>query len=293
MSLSSIQLDAFWALSKTGNFSKAAESIHITQSALSQRIINLEESVGTTLVIRDSNGIRLTDTGQELLRYIQKKQALEEEFQTRVGMDGAATSEKLSGRIRIASLSSLMHSVLFPALSQILKVQPDVMVDTSISEIRELENRLRQGQVDFVVTHSEWKKEGLKGYKLGEEENVLVRSKLNKERENIFLDHDPQDSTTEDFMRLNGQKSRAFRRCYVDDIYGILEGVSLGWGSAIVPKHLIDSNPKYQDTIKVAKGYTPLKTPIWLYHYEQPYYTRLEHVVIDSLTENVSKVLEG
>ncbi len=291
MSLSSIQLDAFWALSKSGNFSKAAESIHITQSALSQRIINLEDAVGTTLVIRDSNGIKLTDTGQELLRYIQKKQALEEEFQTRAGMDSPSSSQKLSGRIRITSLSSLMHSVLFPALNEIIAGQPDVLVDTSISEMRDLENRLRQGQADFVVTSAEWKKEDLKGYKLGEEENVLVRSKLNKERENIFLDHDPQDSTTEDFMRLNGQKSRSFKRCYVDDIYGILEGVSLGWGSAIVPKHLIDSNPKYQDSIKIAKGFTPLKTPIWLYHYEQPYYTRLEQMVIDSLCENVRKVL--
>jgi DNA-binding transcriptional LysR family regulator len=291
MSLSSIQLDAFWALSKSGNFSKAAESIHITQSALSQRIINLEGAVGTTLVIRDSNGIKLTDTGQELLRYIQKKQALEEEFQTRAGMDAQSSSQKLSGRIRIASLSSLMHSVLFPALDEIIAGQSDVLVDTSISEIRDLENRLRQGQADFVVTSAEWKKEDLKGYKLGEEENVLVRSKLNKERENIFLDHDPQDSTTEDFMRLNGQKSRSFKRCYVDDIYGILEGVSLGWGSAIVPKHLIDLNPKYQDSIKIAKGFTPLKTSIWLYHYEQPYYTRLEQMVIDSLCENVRKVL--
>ena len=291
MSLSSIQLDAFWALSKSGNFSKAAESIHITQSALSQRIINLEEAVGTTLVIRDSNGIKLTDTGQELLRYVQKKQALEEEFQTRAGMDTQVSSAKLSGRIRMASLSSLMHSVLFPALDEIIAGQTEVLVDTSICEMRDLENRLRHGQADFIVTSTEWKKEDLKGYKLGEEENVLVRSKLNKERENIFLDHDPQDSTTEDFMRLNGQKSRSFKRCYVDDIYGILEGVSLGWGSAIVPKHLIDSNPKYQDTIKIAKGYAPLRTPIWLYHYEQPYYTRLEKMVIDCLCENVTKVL--
>ncbi|OYZ24383.1 MAG: hypothetical protein B7Y39_01625 [Bdellovibrio sp. 28-41-41] len=291
MSLSSIQLDAFWALSKSGNFSKAAESIHITQSALSQRIINLEEAVGTTLVIRDSNGIILTETGQELLRYIQKKQALEEEFQTRAGMGVQESSAKLSGRIRIASLSSLMHSVLFPALDEIITGQGDVLVDASISEMRDLENRLRQGQTDFVVTSAEWKKEDLKGYKLGEEENVLVRSKLNKERENIFLDHDPQDSTTEDFMRLNGQKSRSFKRCYVDDIYGILEGVSLGWGSAIVPKHLIESNSKYQDTIKIAKGYTSLKTPIWLYQYEQPYYTRLEQMVVDCLTKNVRKVL--
>lgn len=291
MSLSSIQLDAFWALSKAGSFSKAAESIHITQSALSQRIINLEETVGTTLVIRDSNGIRLTDTGHELLRYIQKKQALEEEFQNRAGMEASSEPTKLSGRIRIASFSSLMHSVLFPALDEILNTQPDVLVDTSVSEIRDLEIRLRQGLADFVVTSHEWKKEDLKGYKLGEEENVLVRSKINIERENIFLDHDPQDTTTEDFMRLNGQKSRSFKRCYVDDIYGILEGVSLGWGSAIVPKHLIESNQKYQDTIKIVKGYTPLKTGVWLYHYEQPYYTRLEQLVIDSLCENVRKVL--
>ncbi|MFM8314231.1 MAG: LysR family transcriptional regulator, partial [Deltaproteobacteria bacterium] len=69
MSISSSQLDAFFACSQTGNFTKAAKLLHLTQSALSQRILNLEGELQTTLFIRERNGIRLTSAGRELVQY--------------------------------------------------------------------------------------------------------------------------------------------------------------------------------------------------------------------------------
>src|SRR5688572_17239087 len=101
-SLPSLQLDAFVAVAQTQNFSKAAEKLHITQSALSQRVMNLEAELNATLFIRDRTGVQLTELGQELLRYCQNKEALENEFLSKLH---AEKKTELSGEIRIGGFS--------------------------------------------------------------------------------------------------------------------------------------------------------------------------------------------
>lgn len=167
MSLSSLQLDAFFSLAQNGSFSKAALELHITQSALSQRILNLEDEVGTTLVIRESSGLRLTEVGYELLRYIQKKQSLEEEFRSDLrshnlndGQISARRDPQLSGRVRIASFSTVMQSVIFPCLDPLLTSHPDIVLESSLVEVRDLETLLRTGAADFIVSSEEYKKRG-------------------------------------------------------------------------------------------------------------------------------------
>jgi DNA-binding transcriptional LysR family regulator len=61
------QLKYFLALSDTGNFARAAEREHITQSALSQQISRLERELGLVLFERTSRGTRLTEAGAVLL----------------------------------------------------------------------------------------------------------------------------------------------------------------------------------------------------------------------------------
>jgi DNA-binding transcriptional LysR family regulator len=60
------QLRAFLALARTGSFTLAAESLYITQSALSGLIKELEQALGTKLVDRSTRRVYLTDTGERL-----------------------------------------------------------------------------------------------------------------------------------------------------------------------------------------------------------------------------------
>ena len=145
MGISSLQLDAFLALAKTLHFSKAAESVHITQSALSHRIRNLEEELGLTLVIRQTKDIRLTDAGTRLLRYCRSRDMLEseliEEFKTE--SDGA-----LSGWLRVAGYSTIMSSVVIPALAPFLSRNPRVKFSFLTRKMWELPAMLHHGQAD-------------------------------------------------------------------------------------------------------------------------------------------------
>ena len=61
------QLEAFIAVSETGNLTRAAEKMNISQSALSSQIKALEEELGVVLFIRQPRGMQLSRMGMELL----------------------------------------------------------------------------------------------------------------------------------------------------------------------------------------------------------------------------------
>ena len=65
------QYRIFYAVARTGNISKAARELYISQPAISKAISKLEDSLHTTLFIRNSRGVLLTEEGQILFRHIQ------------------------------------------------------------------------------------------------------------------------------------------------------------------------------------------------------------------------------
>lgn len=65
------KLRALLTAVECGSFSKAAAQLGYTQSAMTHLVNKLEAEVGCTLLERDSQGIRLTDAGKQLLPYIQ------------------------------------------------------------------------------------------------------------------------------------------------------------------------------------------------------------------------------
>ena len=73
------------AIHQAGGLARAAETLHITQSALSHQIKGLEEQTGVELFVRRSKPLRLSAAGQRLLRLAEKIlpeiEALEQEFE--------------------------------------------------------------------------------------------------------------------------------------------------------------------------------------------------------------------
>src|SRR5690625_2389418 len=62
--------DAFIKIIETGSFTKAAEELGYTQSAMSQMVHSLEKELSTTLILRSRKGVTLTPDGKEFLPYI-------------------------------------------------------------------------------------------------------------------------------------------------------------------------------------------------------------------------------
>lgn len=276
MSLPSHELEAFRAIAQTLSFSAAAERVHVTQPALSQRIQSLERTLGLTLFIRDRKGVRLTEAGSRLLRYCQVKDHLESEMLS--DLKGGEVGE-LGGQLRLAAYSSVLHPVLVPALGGLLRKNPSIHFDFSVHELRDLPGVLERGEADFIVLDHVLERASLESVVLGHERYVQIQSSQYEVRD-LFLDHDPQDRSTELYFRAQGQTELALRRSYMDDVSGILGGVALGLGQAVVPRHLLPEG----FPVRVIEPAVPVEFPVALHYFRQPHYTKLQQAVIDTVT---------
>jgi DNA-binding transcriptional LysR family regulator len=280
MSLNSFGLDAFYMCAQEKNFTRAAEKLHITQSAFSQRIKNLESEISATLFIRDRKGVRLTEAGEKLLRYCQTRLQMEQELLGTV----IHKSHELSGVLRVAAFSTVLRSVLLPTLHRLQRMTNQIQFQLTVKETFELFDELRSSKADFILMDNKIEKEGVKSIFLGFESYVRVR-KVKSEFTGYFLDHDEQDETTFRFLKI--KSSRQIKRHYLGDIYALLDGVQLGLGDAIVPEHLIQ-NMKGIDVVKDSRS---LRCPVYLHFYEQPVPTQLSKTFIDQLQLSAQEVL--
>jgi DNA-binding transcriptional LysR family regulator len=283
MKIPSSNLEAFYVLSQERNFTKAARRIGLSQPAFSQRIIALEKFLETTLVIREKQNISLTEVGQNLLNYCSINSQIEEEFLSQVS--NTKSVEGLSGQIRIAGFSSIMRSVLTPSLVNTLNENPNLSIQTFTDELENIPQYLKNSKADFILFNKPIQKEGIKYEFLGIEENVLVSSRRFKDI-NIFLDHDENDVTTSSYFKLL-KKNIPKNKRYLDDVYGLLDGVRLGIGKAILPKHLIQ-NIKH---LEIENPKIILKVPVYLIYNEAPYYTSIQQTVIKEVINGFKSTL--
>jgi DNA-binding transcriptional LysR family regulator len=283
-SLPSHQLDAFVAVARERHFSRAARALGLTQSALSLRIRNLEDAVGTTLFLRDRAGVRLTATGESLLRYCRMKDELEAEALAQLRPGNA---QELSGVIRLGGFSSVMRSVVLPALQPLFTRHRKIALSLLSRELDELPDALRRGEIDYLILDRELESEGIEAVSLGYEDNVLVTDRARTAPEDVYLDHDERDQVTTRYLRLQGRRGTRVRRQFLDEVYAIMDGVRLGLGQAVLPRHLIADEPGLFEV----RGLKPLRLPVILHHYRQPYYTRLHSAVVDALRAGAARIL--
>ena len=277
MKLPSHQISAFLELAKTKNFSKAADKLGVTQSALSQRVSNLESDLETTLLIRGTNGLQLTPAGELLLRYCQTAESLEDELLGKL----KSSSPALSGVIRVAGFSSVMRSMIIPSLASFLRANPQVTCEFKSYEVDELFEVLKSSKADLIVTDHCLKKSGVIEHALGKEEYVVIESAKYKTPADLYLDHGPFDTATEDFFRAQGGTPKNYRRSFMGDVYGIINGVEEGLGRAVMSKHLIKKNSK----VKIIPGYKKFSKTVSLNYFDQSFYSALHKAVVQELQE--------
>ncbi len=274
MKIPASSLEAFLAVARQGRFASAAKSLGLSQSALSQRILNLEELLEATLFVRDRAGSRLTAEGEALVRHAQTLEGLEEEFLSG-GLRG--------GVLRVAGFSSVTRSLVLPALAGLSR---EARLSVFARELGDLGDILRRGEADLVLLDREPDREGVTGVLLGYEENVPVRSRRAGATD-VFLDHDADDTLTHRYFQKFGGGPRVLERRFLDDIYGILDGIRLGLGSAIVPLHLVRGDRDLQ----VVEPKRALRTPVWLHYPTQAFYPALHVGARDALVKKAKLIL--
>jgi DNA-binding transcriptional LysR family regulator len=289
MTLPAHQLDAFHAVAETGGFSRAAKRLGVTQPALSQRIQQLESELKRRLFVRSPTGVTVTDAGARLLRYCEAKRSLESEVLEDLAVEAHPEKADLSGTVRVAAFSSIARSCVLPAVSPVFRDNPRLNIEFSVRETSELEAMLGQGSSELVVLDHIVPRPDVEHVQLGTEELVLVESRHVRVRDDVYLDHDPEDKTTLRFLGRNGVKTRFVRRSFFDDVYGVLDAAALGLGRAVVPRHLLVGATG--EALRIIPDMKPAHSPVVMHYFRQPSYTRAHSAVRDAIGKGVPATL--
>ena len=137
----------FYTVANTGNITKAAEELMISQPAISKSIKNLEEQLGGQLFIRTKRGVILTDEGKEFYNYISRAMEYiynaENKFTDLINLN--------TGTIKIGISTTLTKEFLTPYLEIFHSKYPkiDIQIITNLSG--ELIPKLKNGLIDIMI----------------------------------------------------------------------------------------------------------------------------------------------
>ncbi|MEC9254679.1 MAG: LysR family transcriptional regulator [Pseudomonadota bacterium] len=141
-------LKAFIAVAEQKSFSAAAESLYLTQSAVSKRIKQLEEQLGTTLFDRHNRTISLTEAGEALLPRAQH--ILDLVSDTELELENI--SGDISGSLTLATSHHIGLHRLPPVLRKFVHAHPNVDLDLQFMGSERAYQAVRLRQVDLALT---------------------------------------------------------------------------------------------------------------------------------------------
>ncbi len=139
----------FYAVAQTGNLTRAAERLYLSQPAVSQAIKKLEAAIGGALFLRTARGVRLTAEGEVLFAYLQRAFRLIEEGELRI----AELRHLEGGEVRVGASDTLCRHYLLPALEAFHVEYPRVQIHVTNRTSRETVALLEAGRIDFGVVN--------------------------------------------------------------------------------------------------------------------------------------------
>ncbi len=254
-SLSERQLEAFNKLEELKQFSKAAVSLHITQSALSQRISALEKRLGKKLVIREAAGIQLSMAGKRLLSYCKLKNILESEL-----FQDLQVGETPVVSFRIAAHSSVLRSVCSPIINSLLVSNPLLNMKVLSSPSGEVANLLKNGHAEWVLSREKIAVEGIESLLIGKEHHFMLESINSPKESGVYVSEIAEHSHTDNFLREQLVGADDMKKVLYADIYNVRDAVCQSIGRALIPMHLV---AEHHQLVKVDE-FEPFETPIYL-----------------------------
>ncbi|MCS5734483.1 LysR family transcriptional regulator [Herbiconiux daphne] len=141
------QLRSFVAVAQVGNFTRAAENLHLAQPSLSRQIASLEHDLGAELVQRGRAGSTLTTAGESLLplarRMLADADSVRRELAELAGLQ--------RGRVRLGATPTLCISLVAEVLSAFHAAHPGIELHLSEHGSRRLLDELAAGELDLAL----------------------------------------------------------------------------------------------------------------------------------------------
>lgn len=166
----------FLEIARSGSFIAAAERLHVTQTAITARVQNLESQLDCRLFVRNRAGARLTANGEAFVSYatqlVQTWEAARRDL---------PLPEGLSNVLHVGGEVSLCNPLLLNWVRQLRVRLPGHAIRTQVGEACHLLEQVELGVLDAALVYRPAYQAGLQVEELLEEKLVMIRSVANPE----------------------------------------------------------------------------------------------------------------
>lgn len=165
-----------------GSFQTAAERLHVTQTAVTARVQNMESQLGCRLFVRNRSGARLTEHGERFIihasQLVQTWDAARREL---------PLPEEANEVVNIGSEVSLWYPLLQEWITRLRAQYRMLVVNAEVSDRYVLREKLEHGTLDAALVHQPEYWPGIQVEQLLEEKLVMVRT-TQEEGDYLFMD---------------------------------------------------------------------------------------------------------
>lgn len=260
MIIETTHLQTLVAIAKAQSFSKAAEELHVTQSAISQNIKNLELKLGVKLLTRNGKKVLLTEEGQKLF-------LISREFLNKIDKtihELIEDKDLMRGEIKVGTLVGIGKSWLSNRIIDFSSLNPDIKLTAMYHNTDQLLDEFENNELDCIIVSEDhcpaigekiqiFDEQLTLVYPDTKEFNFLANTKLTLEMLNnlpsiMFDNGDPL------FFRwckeIFGSIPKKINKRIVVNSHGtIMAAVHRGLGIAVLPTHVLYRS-FYKDKVK-------------------------------------------
>lgn len=170
MALNVHQLHIFYTVAERGSFSAAAQTLHMTQPAVTMQVQALEERFGTKLLNRTTKKLELTEAGRFLLPQARKAVELMRETDSMM----ARFIDDLKGRLQFAASLTIGEYVLPRLLGPFLRRFPEISVNMKVMNTTEIIDAIANQGLDFGLIEAPCDVPGFDAEAVMDDELMLV-----------------------------------------------------------------------------------------------------------------------
>jgi len=257
-------LSGFEAAARLGNFSRAADELNLSQSAVSHQILQLEEQVGMPLFRRIGRGVELTIAGEVLYRSV-----LRSLDTLRSGL-GRIETYLNPGIVTIICPAPILHGWLQPRLAALQSIVPDLCPVLSVDETARY---IDEDDVDITISSRPLQQPGLLEVPFLQDEWVVVaNAELAHQLAQVDLERHHQlcglvcleeSLTNDDIAGIFRNELAGFRKCALyDDQRILLDAIVRGGGIACL-SHLLASDDIARGNLIILPAYPRIPGTTW------------------------------
>ncbi|MEH6414186.1 MULTISPECIES: LysR family transcriptional regulator [Pseudomonas] len=141
-----VLLRSLLAVADTGGFTRAAQRLHLTQSAISAHIRRLEREAGQKLLERTTRSVSLTPAGARLAGYARTILALHDDARASLG-----AGRRVSGTVYVGLSEEMVKAPIIDCMRRFSVAHPDAEVSLTVGLTGELLSLVHSGGLDIVL----------------------------------------------------------------------------------------------------------------------------------------------